>query len=186
MKLIVGLGNPGRQYEAHRHNVGFMVVDLLASRMGLSLEKRQMGALTDKGKLGGHDVMLVKPQTFMNLSGTSVGPIANFFKIEPEDIIVVHDDIDIALGGLKIAKGAGHGGHNGVRSLIDSLGGNDFYRVRVGVGRPPANFDSADYVLMPFAKEEMVEAEKAIENGADAIVAIIEKGISRAQNLFNK
>jgi len=185
VKLIVGLGNPGRQYEAHRHNVGFWVLDLLATRMGISLEKKFMGALTDKGRISGEDAILAKPQTFMNLSGDSVGPILRFYKLAPEDLIVVHDDIDIALGKLKLAKGSGHGGHNGVRSIIDTLGSNDFFRVRVGVGRPPQFMDSADHVLTPFLKEEMPEVERSVENAAEAVAALIEKGLERAQGTFH-
>lgn len=169
MRLIVGLGNPGRSYARHRHNFGFCVVDELARRHDIRMKKRAFDAITGKGAIDGIEVMLVKPQTYMNRSGYSVGPLFGYFKCAPQDLIVVHDDIDLELGRLKLAMGAGHGGHNGVRSIVEELGFKDFYRVRMGIGRPPASMDPADYVLQPFAKDEREQSAETIGRAADVI-----------------
>lgn len=185
MKLIVGLGNPGRTYVAHRHNVGFSVVDLLAGRFGIEVNKRSFGALVGKGAFEGEDVLLAKPQTFMNLSGDAVGPLFRYYKLSLEQLIVIHDDIDIDFGKLKLARGAGHGGHNGVRSIVETLGENAFYRVRIGVGRPPANMDAADYVLQVFGEDEIEDAAKLIEDAADATETLMTKGLEAAQQKYH-
>lgn len=181
MKLIVGLGNPGRSYEANRHNIGFRVIDLLAGRHGIDVSKRSFGALVGSGSIGGTGVLLVKPQTFMNLSGDAVMPIVGFYKLPLDQMIAVHDDIDIDLGRMKLAIGAGHGGHNGIRSIIDALGENEFLRVRVGVGRPPAGMDAADYVLHDFDNLEIEVAERMICEAADATEMLIREGLLAAQ-----
>ena len=173
MRLIVGLGNPGRSYARHRHNVGFRVVDELAARYEIRVKKRAFDAVTGKGMIHDVDVMMAKPQTYMNRSGYSVGPLFGYFKCVPEDLIVVHDDIDLNLGRIKMALDAGHGGHNGVRSIIDELGFSDFYRVRVGVGRPTPPIDPADYVLQPFAEGEKEEADIVVRQAADAVEELL-------------
>ena len=185
MKLIVGLGNPGRKYASHRHNVGFGSVDLLAEELNIEIGKRSFGALVGQGSLKGEKLLLAKPQTFMNLSGDAVQPLLGYYKLPHDDLIVVHDDVDIELGKLKVAYQAGHGGHNGIRSIVDNLGGNDFYRVRLGVGRPPAMIDTADYVLHPFSEDEREVSEKLMKNGSDAIKTLIEKGLKEAQQEFH-
>lgn len=185
MKLIVGLGNPGPSYADHRHNIGFRVVDLMAARCDTKVEKRAFGAFVGEGNVAGEKVLFVKPQTFMNLSGDAVGPVMRFYKLSIEDVVVIHDDIDIEFGKLKIAKGAGHGGHNGVRSVTEAVGGNDFYRVRMGVGRPVGVLDAADYVLCPFSNEEEPEVDKMVANAADAVEVLFKKGILAAQNLYH-
>ncbi len=169
MKLIVGLGNPGRTYARHRHNIGFMVADLLAERHEIALKKKLFDAITGKGEVAGVEAMLVQPQTYMNRAGYAVGPLIGYYKCAPHDMVVVHDDIDLDLGRIKIVMGAGHGGHNGVRSIIEELGVSDFYRLRLGVGRPPAHMDPADYVLQPFAKEERAAVEAFVARAADAV-----------------
>lgn len=185
MKLIVGLGNPGRSYSSHRHNVGFCVVDILAKRLGIDVEKRSFGALIGKGKMDGEDVILAKPQTFMNLSGDAAGPLLRYYKLDTDDLIVVHDDVDIDFGNLKIAKGAGHGGHNGVRSIAEALGDKGFYRIRMGVGRPQGCIDTADYVLQSFTGEERVTADSMITEAADAVEALLKEGLEKAQTKYH-
>jgi PTH1 family peptidyl-tRNA hydrolase len=185
MKLICGLGNPGRAYAKHRHNIGFKVVDELAKRHDVAVEKKAFGAKIGSGSLSKGPVIFAKPQTFMNLSGTAVSPLFGYYRCSLEDLIVVHDDIDLEVGRIKIAKGSGHGGHNGVKSIIDELGRNDFYRVRVGVGRPPEGMDPADYVLNPFTKEDAAKLEEMVAQAADAVEILIEKGLQLAQQKFH-
>lgn len=185
MKLIVGLGNPGRSYARHRHNVGFKVVDELAERHELAVRKRAFDAITGKGLVGGVDVMVAKPQIYMNRSGYSVGPLFGYFKCDEDDLIVIHDDIDLDLGRIKVAKGSGHGGHNGVRSIIEELGFADFIRVRVGVGRPPAYMDPADYVLQAFAKEERETADATIGRAADVVEDLLKLPFLEVQQKYH-
>ncbi len=135
MKIIVGLGNPGKKYSAHRHNIGFLVIDRFAEGCGVGVSKRFMGAFVGKGGCYGEEIVLAKPQTFMNLSGDAVMPIMGFYKLSPSDLVVIHDDIDMEFGKIRVSLDQGHGGHNGVRSIIDSLGTSEFYRIRIGVGR---------------------------------------------------
>jgi len=185
VKLIVGLGNPGKSYAAHRHNVGFGVIDLMADRLGIEVKQRSFGALTGKGELERERIILAKPQTFMNLSGDAACPLLRYYKLPDEELIVIHDDIDIELGRLKIARGAGHGGHNGVRSIVEALGDNDFYRVRMGIGRPTGKMDAADYVLRAFDEDETATAEKMIINAADAVGVLITEGLEAAQQRYH-
>jgi peptidyl-tRNA hydrolase, PTH1 family len=185
VKLIAGLGNPGRRYGRHRHNVGYLVVDELARRHGVEVARRSFEALTGSGVVGAESVILAKPETFMNLSGEAVAPLLRYYRLPPEALIVVHDDLDIERGRLRIAKGAGHGGHNGVASIIEALGVSDFIRVRVGIGRPPEGIDGANYVLSPFLEEELEMMEAAVQRAADAVEAIIAKGLAKAQQEFH-
>ncbi len=185
MKLICGLGNPGRAYAKHRHNIGFLIVDELAGRLGIEISKKAFGAKMGIGKFDGEPVILAKPQTFMNLSGNAVSPLAGFYKCSFKDLIVIHDDIDLDAGRLKLSLGSGHGGHNGVKSIIDELGGNGFYRIRVGVGRPPAGMDPADYVLHPFSKEEKEKVQEIVAEAANAVEELIKKGLESAQQKYH-
>lgn len=185
MKLIAGLGNPGKIYARHRHNVGFRVVDLLGKRHGIELKKRSFGAEIGNGMIGRQAVILAKPQTFMNISGDAVGPVVRFYRLEPNDLIVIHDDLDIELSHMKISMGQGHGGHNGVRSVADALGSTEFFRVRVGIGRPPVGVDATDYVLSEFDKEGDRLASDAVTRAADAVEILIEKGLAAAQQAFH-
>ncbi|WP_026922418.1 aminoacyl-tRNA hydrolase [Glycomyces arizonensis] len=186
--IVVGLGNPGPKYAANRHNVGFMVADVLAQRVGGRFAvSRKARAEVCEARLGvgGPRVVLVKPLTFMNLSGEAVGPLAQYFGIAPESVIAVHDELDIPYGQLRIKRGGGEGGHNGLRSLSKVLGSKDYARVRFGIGRPPGRQDAAAYVLKDFAKAERADLDLNIELAADAVEAVIEKGVEAAQNTFN-
>ena len=154
--LIVGLGNPGPEYERTRHNVGQMVADELASRMGVGFTRHRAGAVVATGRLGigGPRVVLAKPTGYMNVSGRPVSALASFYGIGPEDLVVVHDELDIPFDTLRLKRGGGEGGHNGLKSITASLGTKDYARVRVGIGRPPGRMDVADFVLRPFTKPE--------------------------------
>lgn len=185
MKLVTGLGNPGSKYAMTRHNIGFMVADLLAKRHSISIGKEKKRIETGKGIIAGIPAIIAKPITFMNLSGEAIGPLAAYLDIEPEDIIVVHDDLDLDYGRIKIKAGGGHGGHNGLKSLISHLGSKDFTRIRVGIGKPPAGSDVSAYVLNSFSTEEKKELSHVLEHAGDAVEAVISKGPSPAMNSFN-
>jgi PTH1 family peptidyl-tRNA hydrolase len=187
MWLVVGLGNPGKKYEANRHNVGFMAVDELARAESLSDFREKFSGLFSRGSARFGDVAILKPMTFMNLSGDSVQPCAAFLKIAPSEIIVIHDELDVPFGEVRIKFGGGHAGHNGLRSMIDRLGTPDFVRVRVGISRPPPGFrgDVADYVLGNFDSSEKAELPKVIEKAVAAAVAIQTHGLDVAMNRLN-
>lgn len=181
--LVVGLGNPGPQYAKTRHNLGFMVADLLAARMGgqFKVHKRS-GAEIVTGRLAHRPVVLAKPRTYMNESGRQVGPLAKFYSVMPADIIVIHDELDIDFGRIRLKLGGGEGGHNGLRSVANSLGTKNFQRVRIGVGRPPGRKDPAAYVLESFTAAERTEVPAICEQAADATELLIEAGLETAQN----
>jgi peptidyl-tRNA hydrolase, PTH1 family len=185
MHLVVGLGNPGTEYQDHRHNLGFKVVDELRARARGPLPRVKFGAELGEVTLAGERVLLCKPMEFMNLSGQSVARVASFWKIPVADTIVVHDELDLPFGRLKLGVGGGHGGHNGVRSLLADLGDGEFARVRVGVGRPAAGRDPADHLLSNFSRAEDKELAALIGQAADAIETIIAKGLPAAMNRFN-
>ncbi|BBY65094.1 aminoacyl-tRNA hydrolase [Mycolicibacterium helvum] len=181
--LVVGLGNPGPQYAKTRHNLGFMVADLLAGRMGAQFKvHKRSGAEIVTGRLGHRPVVLAKPRTYMNESGRQVGPLAKFYSVMPTDIIVIHDELDIDFGRIRLKLGGGEGGHNGLRSVANSLGTKNFQRVRIGVGRPPGRKDPAAYVLEPFTATERPEVPAICEQAADATELLIEVGLETAQN----
>jgi PTH1 family peptidyl-tRNA hydrolase len=186
MKIVVGLGNPGRKYERTRHNAGFMAVDELARsvRLELSLEKCQ--ALLGKGAIGAEKVVLAKPQTYMNDSGRSVAALLKDAYASAEDLIVLHDELDLAAGVVRVKTGGGHGGHNGLRSIIEYLGTADFIRVRIGIGRPLPGIDGADYVLSPFFSEEREAAAAAVVTAAEAARVIVVHDVAKAMNQFNQ
>lgn len=186
MWLIVGLGNPGDEYSGTRHNVGFDALDLLAERAGARLSDRKFKARLGRGRLQGTDCVLMKPQTYMNLSGESVGPAAGFFKVSTNEIVVLHDDLDLDAGRLRLKQGGGHGGHNGLRSMIEHLPDAGFLRVRIGIGRPPPRWDPADYVLSRFHGAERARMEAAVGEAADAVEAIIRDGLRMAMNVHNR
>jgi PTH1 family peptidyl-tRNA hydrolase len=185
MWLICGLGNPGSEYDGTRHNVGFEVADMLAERASASFSEKKFKAKLGRGRLAGTDCLFVKPQTFMNLSGESVGPAAGFYKLGTHEMIILHDDLDLDAGRLKLKQGGGHGGHNGLRSLIEHLPDANFVRVRIGIGRPPPRWDSAAYVLSRFGKEDQAAMERALKSAADAVEGIIKDGLRRAMNVWN-
>lgn len=186
MHLIVGLGNPGRQYDGTRHNIGFEVIDLLATRWKLPGPRDSHGAHVVRGAVEKHDVMLVKPQTFMNLSGDAVGALVRFYKADPREVIVVHDELDFSPGEVRLKAGGGHGGHNGLRSLAAHIG-SDFARVRIGIGKPPPQgIRGADYVLGKFSKAERALMDDAAIVAMDAVESILSTGIAAAMNRFNQ
>ena len=181
--LVVGLGNPGPQYAKTRHNIGFMVADLLAARMGTSFKvHKRSGAEVATGRLGGRAVVLAKPRTYMNESGRHVGPLAKFYSVAPADVVVIHDELDIDFGKVRLKLGGGEGGHNGLRSIANALGTKDFQRVRIGIGRPPGRKDPAAFVLEPFNATERAEVPTMCELAADAAELLIQVGLEPAQN----
>ncbi len=186
MFVIVGLGNPGREYEDTRHNVGFRVIDMLAERAGTRVSDKKFKARVGRARLCGEDCLLMKPETFMNLSGEAVGPAMGFFKLPTTQVIVVHDELDVPLGRLKMKKGGGHGGHNGLRSLKKHLPDDGFVRLRVGIGRPPPQWDSADYVLSKFNRDEWASVDSVLDEAADAVQAILTDGVAKAMGRFNR
>ena len=186
MYLIVGLGNPTREYEHTRHNAGFDAVDMLADRLNISVKEKKHKGLCGKGMLGAEKVILLKPQTYMNLSGESVRAAADFYKIDHEHIIVMYDDIDLDVGKLRVRAKGSAGGHNGLKNIIAHLGTQEFPRVRIGVGAKPDRMDLADYVLGRFPQVEQSVMEDAFKEAAEAAAAIVEDGIDAAMNRFNR
>ena len=181
--LVVGLGNPGPRYETTRHNVGFMVADVLAARLGTGFKvHKKSGAEVTTGRLGGRSVVLAKPRVYMNESGRQVGPLANFYSVAPADVIVIHDELDIDFGRIRLKLGGGEGGHNGLRSVASALSSKDFHRVRIGIGRPPGRKDPAAYVLENFSSAERTEVPTILEQAADATELLIRDGLEPAQN----
>ncbi len=181
--LVVGLGNPGPQYAKTRHNIGFMVADVLAARIGAAFKAhKRSGAEVATGRLGGRPVVLAKPRCYMNESGRQVGPLAKFYSVPTTDVIVIHDELDIDFGRVRLKLGGGEGGHNGLRSIANALGSKDFQRVRIGIGRPPGRKDPAAFVLEPFNSTERAEVPTICEVAADATELLIEAGLEPAQN----
>ena len=184
--LIAGLGNPGRQYECTRHNAGFLAVDALAAAHAIQIGRRKFDALFEKGRIEGRDVVIAKPQTYMNLSGPCLRALADYFRIRREALIVVHDDIDLAFERLKINERGGDGGHKGIRSIINAFGGDQFVRVRMGVGRPENGRDAADHVLQTFTPDEESQLDGVLRRTCEAIVTILTKGTQEGMNRFNR
>ncbi|HXN32577.1 MAG TPA: aminoacyl-tRNA hydrolase [Polyangiaceae bacterium] len=187
MFLVVGLGNPGREHEANRHNVGFVVADELRRAEGWPEFKPKFSGVWTRGQLEGQEVALLKPQTYMNLSGASVQPAAAFFKVPPEQIIVVHDELDLPWREVRLKVGGGHAGNNGVRSIIQTLSTPEFLRVRVGIGKPPAGFrgEGADWVLSNFDAVERAELPEVVTRAVDAIRRVAQTGPAAAMNFVN-
>ncbi|SCF03689.1 peptidyl-tRNA hydrolase [Micromonospora haikouensis] len=186
--LVVGLGNPGREYAGNRHNVGFMVAELLAARVGGKFGRhRRAVAEVAEGRLGlgGPKLVLMKPLTYMNLSGGPVAGLAQFHKVPPGRVIAVHDELDIGYGQLRVKCGGGEGGHNGLRSMSKSLGTKEYVRVRFGVGRPPGRQDPADYVLSDFSAAERKELEFLVDRAADVVESVVTRGVEPTQNLYH-
>ena len=191
--LVVGLGNPGKEYAGNRHNVGFMVADLLASRVGAKFGRAKRaqaemaeGRLASSGGYGGvPKLVLVKPLTYMNLSGAPVVSLAQFFKVPVSNVIAVHDELDVPFGQVRAKRGGGEGGHNGLRSMSKSLSSKEYARVRFGIGRPPGRQDPADYVLSDFSGAERKELEFLVDRAADVVEAIVLEGVEWAQNKYH-
>jgi PTH1 family peptidyl-tRNA hydrolase len=183
--LVVGLGNPGPKYAATRHNAGFLVADLLAERLGGRFKAHKGRADIVEGRLSGVPIVLAKPKAFMNESGGPVVSIARFYKVPVERIAVVHDELDLPFGTLRLKRGGGEGGHNGLRSTSSALGSKEYARVRVGIGRPPGRQDPADYVLREFSAAERKDLGFEIDRAADAVELLIAHGLEAAQNQYN-
>ena len=187
MYIIAGLGNPGREYENTRHNAGFASLDALAKRHGIELTTRKFQALTGSGYIDGQKVLLVKPQTYMNLSGESLRAACDFFKVDPEDgLIVIYDDISLAPGQLRVRKKGSAGGHNGIKNIIAQLGTQNFLRVKVGVGEKPAGWDLADHVLGRFSPEDREKFDDAVKEAVDAVTLMVQDRTDEAMNRYNR
>jgi PTH1 family peptidyl-tRNA hydrolase len=192
MKLIIGLGNPGQGYSNNRHNIGFMCLKYFAKEHKIDFDKKQADARIGRSKIEGIDVVLAKPQTYMNLSGKSVNRLMYKFKLKPEDIIVIHDDMDLPLGKVRIRSGGSSGGHNGINSIIAEIGTREFIRVKIGIGRPGKEEDDrsydrdiVDYVLSNFSHDEKKQLEPSIEKVSDALLCLLTEGLETAMNKFN-
>lgn len=186
MFIIVGLGNPGMKFDASRHNVGFEVIERLAYEHNIKVDRKKHKALIGQGVIKGSKVILVKPQTYMNLSGESVRSILDFYNASEEDVLVIYDDTSMELGALRIRLKGSAGGHNGVKSLIQHMGTNEFMRIKVGVGEKPPGWDMAKYVLSRFTKEEVPVIQDSIKNAVKMIETILDDGVDKAMNLYNR
>lgn len=185
MYIIVGLGNPGAEYEKTRHNVGFRAIDEIAKNLNIDISKTKFDAIIGEGRLGSEKVILMKPQTYMNLSGTSVRQAMDFYKLDVENLIVIYDDIDIELGKIRVKKNGSAGTHNGMRNIVQMISSENFPRVRIGTDKPKNGMDLASFVLMPFTKDESSIVESAIEKASKAVEKIICGGVASAMNEFN-
>ena len=184
MYVIAGLGNPGKKYEKTRHNMGFLVIDRIAEKCGIKVNRIKHRALTGDGMISGHKALLVKPQTYMNLSGESIGEIVSYYGVDHSELIVIYDDFDIDMGSIRIRKKGSAGSHNGMKSVISHLGAEDFPRVRVGIGSSGGR-DWKDFVIGSVGRRERAVLEEAVDTAADAVICILEKGIDRAMNEYN-
>ena len=183
--LIIGLGNPGREYRGNRHNIGFMVLDHLAAKIGITFSRLESKALVAKGEQNGRRLILAKPQTYMNLSGQAVGALLRFYKIPLEDLLVIYDDVDLPYEALRMRPGGGSAGQKGIQSIIENLGTDEFPRLRIGVGRPPAQMQAADYVLQDFSKTQLETLPFVLERAAEAVQTYLSSGIESAMNKYN-
>jgi len=183
--LIVGLGNPGREYAENRHNVGFDCVDLLAEKHRIALNKSQHKARLGTGQVAGRRAILAEPQTYVNSSGEAVGAVARYYKVAPEDVLVIYDDLDLPQGTIRLRPGGSSGGHNGIKSIVDHLGTQAFPRVRIGIGRPPGRMEPKDYVLQDFSAAEREGMVEVYDRVVDAVETFIREGIREAMNRFN-
>lgn len=183
--LIAGLGNPGREYKANRHNIGFMVVDQIAYRLDVKFSRLESKALVTKANYKGNPIILAKPQTYMNLSGQSIGSLVKFYKIPLENLMVVYDDVDLPFGSLRLRPSGGSAGQKGMESIIERLSGSGFPRLRIGIGRPPGRMEAADYVLKNFSASQAQFLPEILDRACDAILTYLREGIDSAMNQFN-
>jgi peptidyl-tRNA hydrolase, PTH1 family len=183
--LVAGLGNPGPAYAGNRHNVGFMVADMLAARAGTRFKSGKFRAMAAEGRLAGFSVIIIKPLTFMNESGVAVGGTSGYYRLGADRIVVIHDELDLPFGTIRLKLGGGNNGHNGLRSVTAHLGTGDYYRVRIGIGRPPGRMDPAAYVLRDFSAAEREELPFVLGRAADAAEALLASGLAAAQNEFH-
>lgn len=186
MYIIVGLGNPTREYQATRHNIGFDVITRISDDYGIPLDFKKHKAICGKGFIEGEKVIIAQPQTYMNLSGESVRELVDFYKIKPEELIIIYDDISLDIGKLRIRGKGSAGGHNGIKSIINHLGTEEFSRIRVGVGDKPEGYDLADYVLSRFCDDEQPVIREAIKKSSEAVGVIIKNGLESAMNIYNR
>ena len=186
LRMVVGLGNPGNNYEDTRHNVGFMVADKIARDFNIALNKTKFDAIFGRGLIEDVDVLLVKPMAFMNRSGPPLQKLAHYFRISGEDMLVIHDDIDLAFGRLKIKEKGGHGGHNGIRSIMDAFDGGEFMRLRIGVGRSEAGENVTGHVLGRFSADKAEMVTRVVAVARDAVVTLLCEGIKVGMNAFNR
>ncbi|MET0500215.1 MAG: aminoacyl-tRNA hydrolase [Candidatus Binatia bacterium] len=186
MKLLAGLGNPGRRYEGTRHNLGFLIIDQSARQLQISVQKKLCDAWVGEGSKDGEQVLLIKPQTYMNRSGQSVKCLLDHWGVTAEDLVVIHDDLDLAFGRLRIRPSGGAGGHRGILSIMESLTGDQFYRVRVGIGRPPVDVAAVDFVLEQFTQQEAGQLGQVVSLAAEAVVCLLREGGLRAMEQFNR
>ncbi len=184
--LIAGLGNPGPGYEGNRHNAGFMVADLLAARIGAAFKRDRARVQAATGRLAGTPVVLAKPMSFMNLSGGPIASVSVYYKIPADRVVIVYDELDLPFATIRLKLGGGDNGHNGLKSVTSSLGTRDYFRVRVGIGRPPGRQDPADFVLNNFSSVERKEIPLILERAADAVEALLARGLAVAQNEFHQ
>jgi PTH1 family peptidyl-tRNA hydrolase len=183
--VFVGLGNPGREYENTRHNIGFLVISRLAQRWGIEIARYRFNALTGDGTAKSKRVALVMPQTYMNNSGSAVGSFVHFYKLEPDRLMVINDDLDLPFGSIRLRKSGGSAGQKGMQSIIDRLGTNEFPRLRVGIGRPPGRMDPVDYVLKKFKPKDEPVLSQLLDTCADAVETYLEHGIEKAMTKYN-
>ncbi|GAB7387215.1 aminoacyl-tRNA hydrolase [Bacillaceae bacterium] len=186
MKIIVGLGNPGKEYEETRHNVGFLVVDRIAAELGIDLHQTKFKSVFGEKLVAQEKVILLKPLTYMNLSGEAVAEIAAFYKLAAEDLLIIYDDLDLPVGKIRLRFKGSSGGHNGMKSIIRQLGTEEFKRIRVGIGRPASGQSVVDYVLSPFLPAERQDLERAVERAAQAALAWLEKPFAQVMNEYNQ
>jgi len=184
--MIVGLGNPGRKYAKTRHNIGFMIIDRLAEQFDIPLTRDKFNTIFGTGKIEGIKTILAKPMAFMNRSGMPIIALAKYHKLKLDQVLVIHDDIDIILGNLKIKAKGGHGGHNGLKSIIDAAGGGEFPRIRVGIGRPDAQIDVTNHVLGKITTDEMNHLEPVLNDAVAAVQTVVKQGITIGMNKFNQ
>ena len=186
MKFVAGLGNPGRKYEGTRHNIGFLIIDEIARQQQILVTERLCHSLVGEWSRDGEPILLIKPQTYMNRSGEAVQCLLDRFGGSAQDIVVIHDDLDLQFGRLRIRPSGGAGGHRGIISIMESLEGNQFYRVRVGIGRPPMGSEPVDFVLEPFTQEEAEGLDPVVSRGAEAVLCLLREGLERAMEQFNR
>lgn len=183
--LIVGLGNPGREYKNNRHNVGFMLLDRLAARLAETFKRYELNALVAKVSFQGRRLILAKPQTYMNNSGLAVRSLVRYYKVPLENLMVVYDDVDLPFGQLRLRPGGGSAGHKGMNSIQEQLGTEEFPRLRFGIGRPPGRMEAADYVLQDFSRDESELLSQILDRGVDAILLFLSEGLEKAMNVYN-
>lgn len=183
--LLIGLGNPGREYQGNRHNFGFMLIDRLCVRLNARGLKLQSKAIVTSAQYEGCKLLLAKPQTYMNLSGQAIQGLAHFYKLPLEQLLVAHDDLDLPFGTFRVRPGGGPGGQKGVASAIERLGTKDFARLRLGIGRPPGRMEPADYVLQDFSRDEMKQVSEVLDRAADAALCFVIEGLDKTMNKFN-